>query len=219
MLTWEGCWRDVDMAQQLKPATKRLPNSEGAFIIQVNSQSLLVPVASRNQSRASRTLPKAHEPLILLSSINKIATSQRIFTENIRPLTLNFDPPKMDEPLTSALQLACCLSLLQKSHSPDDVLEPTAENWLKVGEKDTDEQELLYSMATEVIRMFIRDEFKDAKVVTEVVYLVPVQERCLSRPAKRALLWNRQIGLVERASIGWHRSIDPRRRTRIPRCR
>src|SRR5690606_5089771 len=42
---------------------------------------------------------------------------------------------------------------------------------------DTDEQDRLRTIATDVIRAFKRDEFKDAKAVTEVVYLAPVLEK------------------------------------------
>jgi hypothetical protein len=45
---------------------------------------------------------------------------------------------------------------------------------LQAIEKDTDEQDRLKTMATEVIRAFKRDELKDDKAITEVVYLAPV---------------------------------------------
>jgi hypothetical protein len=51
---------------------------------------------------------------------------------------------------------------------------PLAHRWLQSVRKDTDEQDRLKKMATEVIRAFKRDEIKDAKVVAEVVSLVPV---------------------------------------------
>ncbi|KAG0217474.1 hypothetical protein BGX31_000239 [Mortierella sp. GBA43] len=97
-----------------------------------------------------------------------------IFADNIHPPTTIFSLPEPDERLNSTPQLACCLTLLQMSTSPGTVIDPTAQKWLQAIVKDTDEQERLNGMATEVIRAFKRDELKDAKAVTEVVALAPV---------------------------------------------
>lgn len=100
--------------------------------------------------------------------------SADIFSEDVRPPTIEFKLPESDERLLDTPQLACCLGLLKDSRSLDDELEPTAQNWLQAIEKDTDEQERLHSMATEVLRTFQRDELKDAKAIAEVVCLSPV---------------------------------------------
>ncbi|KAF9932714.1 hypothetical protein BGZ65_004357, partial [Modicella reniformis] len=100
-----------------------------------------------------------------------------IFAVNVRPLTIDLKLPEADERLVNTPQLACCLSLLQASRSNDDILEPAARKWMQVIEKDTDEQERLKTMATDVIRAYKRDEIKDAKIVAEVVYLAPVLDK------------------------------------------
>ncbi|KAF9352290.1 hypothetical protein BGX34_012226, partial [Mortierella sp. NVP85] len=82
--------------------------------------------------------------------------------------------PEPDERLNSTRQLVYSLDLLQSSHSPDDTMEPTVRKWLQIVMNDTDEQERLHAMATEIIRAFKRDEIKDAKAVAEVVCLAPV---------------------------------------------
>jgi hypothetical protein len=48
-------------------------------------------------------------------------------------------------------------------------LKSAAQKWLKAIENDTDEQERLSSMATDLIRIFKQDELKDAKAIAEVV--------------------------------------------------
>ncbi|KAG0223800.1 hypothetical protein BGX31_008333 [Mortierella sp. GBA43] len=116
-----------------------------------------------------------------------VTISPHIFTENIRPPCIEFKPPKVDEPLACTLQLACCLNLLQRSHLSDGILEPAADDWLKVVEKDMNEQERLRSVATEVIRAFIRDDFKDAKIFNEAVCLVPVLDEDVFQDFFRAL--------------------------------
>ncbi|KAG0221405.1 hypothetical protein BGX31_009919 [Mortierella sp. GBA43] len=103
-----------------------------------------------------------------------ISIASTIFPMNLRPPTIEFKLPESDERLTSTPQLACCLSLIQATFTPDDILDSPTKTWLKIVEKDTDEQERLKSMAVEVLRVFKRDELKDAKAVAEVVYLGPI---------------------------------------------
>ncbi|KAF9984730.1 hypothetical protein BGZ65_012765 [Modicella reniformis] len=100
-----------------------------------------------------------------------------IFAINVGPPTSEIKLPKSDERLISTPQLACCLGLLQASRSNDDNLQPAARKWLQTIEKDSDEQERLKMLSTDVIRAFKRDEIKDAKVVAEVVHLTPVLDK------------------------------------------
>ncbi|KAG0234727.1 hypothetical protein BGX31_004466 [Mortierella sp. GBA43] len=125
------------------------------------------------------TLAITPSPLHLATSQNRQRTNiamipSHIFMENLRPAAIEFKLPEADERLSSTSQLACCLGLLKASYSPDTVLESTSRNWLQAIKKDTDEQERLKLLATEVVRAFKRDELKDAKAVAEVVYLAPV---------------------------------------------
>ncbi|KAG0228281.1 hypothetical protein BGX31_006630 [Mortierella sp. GBA43] len=95
-----------------------------------------------------------------------------IFAKNVHSPTYEFKLPEPGERLNTTRQLACCLELLKAP--PGDIMVPSAHRWLQSVRKDTDELDRLKSMATEVIRAFKRDEIKDAKVVAEVVSLVPV---------------------------------------------
>ncbi|KAF9358566.1 hypothetical protein BGX34_008876 [Mortierella sp. NVP85] len=100
-----------------------------------------------------------------------------IFVKNIRPPIIEAKLPEPDERLINTPQLVCCLGLLKMAHSPDTKLQSAALKWMKVIEKDTDEQERLHGIATDVIRAFKREEIKDAKVVAEVVCLAPVLDK------------------------------------------
>ncbi|KAF9342567.1 hypothetical protein BGX34_007970, partial [Mortierella sp. NVP85] len=106
------------------------------------------------------------------------------FTENVNPPAIVFSPPQADGRVDDIRQLAACLCLLRSSHSLNDVLEPTARNWIQDVENDSDEQERLKALATDVVKEYVRDELKDAKVI-EVACLAPVLEkddfRCLLR--------------------------------------
>ncbi|KAG0199816.1 hypothetical protein BGX31_004212, partial [Mortierella sp. GBA43] len=107
-----------------------------------------------------------------------IATLQKgIFPTNVRPPILDFDPPDPDARLNSTMQLACCLGVLRSGYELDDIVVPSARQWLQTTQGEPDEQERLKTLATDVIRAFKRDEFKDAKAVTEVVFLAPVLDK------------------------------------------
>ncbi|KAK3816668.1 MAG: WD40-repeat-containing domain protein [Benniella sp.] len=108
---------------------------------------------------------------------NTAPISQHIFTENVNPPAVVFTPPQQDERFKDIRQLSACLSLLQHSPSPDNVLEPTAREWIQSVENDEDEQERLRMLATEVIRGFVGDELKDSKAVAEVMCLAPVLDQ------------------------------------------
>ncbi|KAF9349120.1 hypothetical protein BGX34_002022 [Mortierella sp. NVP85] len=105
------------------------------------------------------------------------AAPPNIFPTNVRPPAIDFNPPEPDARLIDTLQLACCLELLQADVNPCGILDTTACDWLRVTKDDPDEKERLIKLATDVIRAFKRDEFKNAKVVAEVVCLAPALEK------------------------------------------
>ncbi|KAK3816588.1 MAG: WD40-repeat-containing domain protein [Benniella sp.] len=100
-----------------------------------------------------------------------------IFRENLRPPIIAFNPPEPDARLNDTRQLAQCLGLLQSPIEADDILDSVARTWLQATKDEPDEIERLKTLATDVIRAFKRDEFKDAKAVTEVVYLAPILDK------------------------------------------
>ncbi|KAG0003353.1 hypothetical protein BGZ65_001795, partial [Modicella reniformis] len=124
--------------------------------------------------------------------------STPIFAESIPP-TPAIEPklPDLDEHFSNTPQLTCCLSLLQVSHSSDDILEPTVRNWLKVIEKDTDQENWLKVVAKDVIRAFKRDELMDAKSVGKVVYLAPVLDKDTFRDLLKEFYPNAGPGFID----------------------
>ncbi|KAK3813183.1 MAG: WD40-repeat-containing domain protein [Benniella sp.] len=130
----------------------------------------------------SSTDTTIHKPLPrpsvspLKQGSNTATALRNVFPTNVRPPTMVFSPLEPDSRLNDTPQLACCLALLQSSYQPDDLIDPIARNWLRSTKNEPDEQERLKTLATDVVRAFKRDEFKNAKSVTEVVYLAPVLE-------------------------------------------
>ncbi|KAF9957564.1 hypothetical protein BGZ65_001989, partial [Modicella reniformis] len=108
--------------------------------------------------------------------IVQIQIPQHIFPENVLPHTIGTicTLPTPDERLNTTPQLAYCLSLLKVVLSPDEILDPISRNWLQATEKDTDEQERLQLLATDMIRAFKRDELKNTKAIDEVICLTSV---------------------------------------------
>ncbi|KAF9355583.1 hypothetical protein BGX34_010399, partial [Mortierella sp. NVP85] len=100
-----------------------------------------------------------------------------IFPRNLRPPAITFAAPEPDSRLIDTRQLACCLGLLHSSIEANDILDPAARAWLQLTKNGPDEEERLKTLATNVIRAFKRDELKDAKAVTEVLYLASVIEK------------------------------------------
>ena len=106
-----------------------------------------------------------------------IKISQAIFARNVRPPALEIKLPKADERLNTTPQLAACLSLLKNSKLLEEMLDPASRKWLQALKKDTDEQERLKALVTDVIRAFQREEIKNDKAVAEVLCLAPVLEK------------------------------------------
>ncbi|KAF9353827.1 hypothetical protein BGX34_011352, partial [Mortierella sp. NVP85] len=153
------------------PDSNRSRNSSGptssAYSIKSAIQSADIPVGklSPPPSKSPNKQPR-------LNTAN-VAMAKHIFPRNVRPPIIPFHPPEPDTRLSDTRQLAYCLGLLQANIEPDDILEPAAQNWVLSTKNEPDEEERLKTLATDVIRAFKRDEFKDAKSVTEVVLLAP----------------------------------------------
>jgi len=151
--------------------------------IQEQQQGQLIPISGPNKSvqpaRAKSTSKKkAKDESNQTTLVRDIATiPQDIFPRNVHPPALDVKLPESDERLTNTTQLACCLSLIRDSRSLNDILAPSARDWVQAVEKDTDEQERLKILATDVINTFKRAEIKDAKAIAEVACLAPVFEK------------------------------------------
>ncbi|KAF9354474.1 hypothetical protein BGX34_011011 [Mortierella sp. NVP85] len=132
---------------------------------------------SRSTNDATHSIKDISDSLGLHEHGSNVITIPRnIFPSNVRPPIIDFKPPEPDARLNDTAQLAYCLGLLLADCEPDDILDAVTRTWLQVTKNEPDEKERLMTLATDVIRAFRRDEFKDAKAVAEVVYLAPVLE-------------------------------------------
>ncbi|KAG0003313.1 hypothetical protein BGZ79_001156 [Entomortierella chlamydospora] len=113
-----------------------------------------------------------HEPREAVALIPK-----RIFDQNVAPPVAKYDLPEILDRITSTPQLAYCLSLLNPSMMSKEQVDEIEYDWSQARINDPDEQERLQTMATNVIRVFARDELKKPDVVAEVVSLTAVLDR------------------------------------------
>ncbi|KAG0004117.1 hypothetical protein BGZ79_010242 [Entomortierella chlamydospora] len=99
-----------------------------------------------------------------------------IFPDNVSPLTSTWTFPEPDGRVADTPQLVSCLGLLRQlpNELPEDALDPSARNWLKIASLNPDEKPRLETLALDLIRFFIRDEIKDKKAIAEVLCLAPV---------------------------------------------
>ncbi|KAG0042929.1 hypothetical protein BGZ83_012019, partial [Gryganskiella cystojenkinii] len=136
-------------------------------------------------SSASSLGPSIIQSLAITSTVGRTVAHHdkgidfvNIFEKDYPPPLIHCKFPGPDERLISTQQLALCLGLLQTSSLPDgDTLTSSAHTWLKVTEKDPEEQERLKDMAKDVIRAYAQDKLKDSKITAEVVLLAPVFEK------------------------------------------
>jgi len=152
--------RVLNVGQPTHPSIKGapLPSTDNPIDTPLQNQNQAHPFQTTKQGNSIATLPR------------------NIFPNNVRPPSIPFNPPELDSRLNNTIQLACCLGILQY-YEPDDILDTTVRNWLLSIKKEQDEIDRLKTLATDVIRAFKQDEFKNAKSVTELVYLAPVLEK------------------------------------------
>ncbi|KAF9997858.1 hypothetical protein BGZ80_006913, partial [Entomortierella chlamydospora] len=99
---------------------------------------------------------------------------EKIFDQNIIPPITKYDLPEPNGGIISTPQLAYCLNLLHPSMISKEELNQNEYDWLQARIDDTDEQEQLQTMATDVIRAFVQEGLKKPNVIAEVVSLAAV---------------------------------------------
>ncbi|KAF9359649.1 hypothetical protein BGX26_011803, partial [Mortierella sp. AD094] len=96
---------------------------------------------------------------------------QKIFDQDFTPPVVKYALPEVGERISGTPQLAYCLSLLRPSLVSKEGLTESERDWSQARTNDPDEQNRLQTMATDLIKAFVRDELKKPGVVTEVVSL------------------------------------------------
>ncbi|KAF9082245.1 hypothetical protein BGX27_004594, partial [Mortierella sp. AM989] len=128
-------------------------------------------------SHQGYTQNMAIEQKIPGESENSVQVPRSIFDRDIVPPVAKFTLPEAGGRIASTSQLAYCLSLLPPSSISREGLSTYEYDWSRAKENDPDEQRRLRTMATDVVRAFIRDELKTSVVVAEIVNLAAVLDQ------------------------------------------
>ncbi|KAF9967811.1 hypothetical protein BGZ70_008121, partial [Mortierella alpina] len=95
-----------------------------------------------------------------------------------RPTTVPDELLEVNKQLTDTTQLAYCLAVLDAvATTPDVELPDATREWALAVKKDNDEEKRLRDLLKSLVRVFTRDELKDADAVAEITYMAPVLEK------------------------------------------
>ncbi|KAF9346035.1 hypothetical protein BGX26_002493, partial [Mortierella sp. AD094] len=103
-------------------------------------------------------------------------TTENIFDQNLTP-SIKYPLPGIGERFTSTLQLTYCLSLLNPSLMSKEGFDEIGIEWSQARVNDQDEQKRIQTVATDIIREFVRDELKKPDVIAEAVCLAAVVDQ------------------------------------------
>ncbi|KAG0020826.1 hypothetical protein BGZ80_003535 [Entomortierella chlamydospora] len=134
-------------------------------------------ISSGQLTHQDHTLHTSQTGPIFATAIDVVHIQPEIFHQNVAPPTVKFVLPGVSERIASTPQLAYCLSLLRPSLISGEGLCGSESDWLQTRVNDADELKRLQSMATDLIRAFVRDELKKPNVVAEVVSLAAVLQQ------------------------------------------
>ncbi|KAF9163545.1 hypothetical protein BGX21_011483, partial [Mortierella sp. AD011] len=98
-----------------------------------------------------------------------------IFASVTTPPVAKHQLPKVGELIKDTAQLAYCLNLMNTA-SDSLNLDQAGHDWLSSINEAPDEKERLQTLASDLVRTFIRDEIKGPDAVKEIVCLAPVLE-------------------------------------------
>ncbi|KAG0019044.1 hypothetical protein BGZ80_006381 [Entomortierella chlamydospora] len=157
------------------PAALSAIPSIAAAIYQGIPESEVELLTRQNHSQDATS--KEIEICMLDASKDSAQIPRAIFGQGVAPPVTKYALPEADGRITSASQLAYCLSLLDPLLISEDELDENERDWLQAKLNDPDEQQRLRAMATDVIRAFARDELKKPNVVAEVVSLTAVLDQ------------------------------------------
>ncbi|KAG0021100.1 hypothetical protein BGZ80_003033 [Entomortierella chlamydospora] len=168
---------DTPRPDHLSGSSGRSPNSSDAIPDTHQSmQESDISQPGRQSPGQDVTLTKVKDD-IPESSENVVPVPKKIFDQNVIPPVARYTLPGVGERITSTPQLAYCLGLLQPSLVSKEGLSEIESDWSRVRTNDPDEQQRLQTMATDLIRAFVRDELKMPGVVAEVVSLAAVLDK------------------------------------------
>ncbi|KAG0012653.1 hypothetical protein BGZ80_011600 [Entomortierella chlamydospora] len=99
------------------------------------------------------------------------------FEWDVTPPAAKYDLQEAGGRISSTPQLAYCLALINPSFASKEGLDQKECDWIQAMANEPDEQKRLQTMATDLVRAFVRDKLKKHVTVAEVVTLAAVLEQ------------------------------------------
>ncbi|KAG0013694.1 hypothetical protein BGZ80_010914, partial [Entomortierella chlamydospora] len=115
--------------------------------------------------------------IIAAPSNEAVRIQQLLFNQDVDPPIAKYDLPDIGGRISSTPQLAYCLSLLNPELVSNERLDENELCWSQARLGNHDEQYRLQTMATDLVKAFVRDELKKPDVVAEVVSLAAVLDQ------------------------------------------
>ncbi|KAF9992761.1 hypothetical protein BGZ79_002687, partial [Entomortierella chlamydospora] len=156
------------------------------YVCVVSQYDDTLQLAEMNKSAHQLPSPPADAQDVTLIKVNSYVSvpkedvgqiPRNHFEQNIAPPVAEYTLPDIGERFNKTTQLAYCLSLLNPSLISKEQLDKNEFDWVQARVDDPDEKNRLQTMATDLIRAFVRDELKNLDVVAEVVTLAPVLDQ------------------------------------------
>ncbi|KAG0009119.1 hypothetical protein BGZ80_002721 [Entomortierella chlamydospora] len=159
--------------QSLCPPTSLLAASSitAAVYLGVSDVSNQTPISQGHTDGASLIEDEGQMRIITKDNVQ---VQQMIFGRDASLSITKFALPEFGGRITSTYQLAYCLSLLHHSLDSKRGLDKAELDWSQAIDNDPSDKERLETMATDVIRAFLRDEIKGSDAVAEVIGLAAV---------------------------------------------
>ncbi|KAF9373232.1 hypothetical protein BGX21_004530, partial [Mortierella sp. AD011] len=159
--------------QSLCPPTSLLAASSitAAVYLGVSDVNDQTPVSQGHTDGASLVEDEGQMRVITKDNVQ---VQQTIFGRDASLSIAKFALPEFGGRVINTYQLAYCLSLLHHSLDSKEGVDKVELDWSQAIDNDPSEKERLETMATDVIRAFLRDEIKGSDAVAEVVRLASV---------------------------------------------
>ncbi|KAG0020582.1 hypothetical protein BGZ80_003953 [Entomortierella chlamydospora] len=154
--------------QSLSPLTTI--STAAAIEEDISNLDIAQPIA---QSHTQKTISDIKDHT-LGEGVDTPQLPRQIFSQDTIVPSAKYTLPENNGLITSTPQLAYCLSLSLPSLVSKESLSEAEYEWSQARIDDSEEQGRLKSMATDVIRAFVRSELKNPAVVAEVVCLAAV---------------------------------------------
>ncbi|KAG0009067.1 hypothetical protein BGZ80_002764, partial [Entomortierella chlamydospora] len=156
----------------LQPTVTILSTYDISKSEQASLNDVALPLPQSEPTEAGHTPMDIVEPFSQTSAIPR--ASKLIFASVTTPPVAKHELPRAGELIKDTAQLAYCLNLMNTASPYSLSLDQVEQNWLSSINEAPQEKKRLQTLASDLVRTFVRDEIKGPDSVKEIVCLAPV---------------------------------------------